>query len=129
MGTIINWIHVLLFGPLLITLAVLGLFRKSLNIILMVIGIIIFGYHTFNLLTKDRKVLYALHMALGLLVAGAGLSGFLSYNKDETSNPDYVNALYGATGLFGLGAMAYHSYLIYVKTRPEDSSSEDESSY
>lgn len=115
---IINVLHIALFGPLLITLAVLGLLRKGLNTVnisLMVIGVVIFGYHTFNLLTKDRKQLYAFHMALGLLVASAGFAGYLSYNEDDTSNPDYVNALYIATGLSGLGAMAFHSYLIYIK--------------
>lgn len=120
---IINVLHIASFGPLLITLAVLGFLRKGLNIVnisLMAIGVVIFGYHTFNLLTKDRKQLYAFHMALGLLVASAGLAGYLSYNEEETSNPDYVNALYGATGLFGLGAIGIHSYLIYLKTRPEN---------
>lgn len=120
---IINILHIALFGPLLILLATLGITRGlnvPVNISLMAIGVVIFGYHTFNLFTKDNKQLYAFHMALGLLVAIAGLAGYLSYNENNTSNPDYVNALYIATGLSGLGAMAFHSYRIYVKTRPEE---------
>lgn len=118
---IINILHIALFAPVLLAISIYANIHKNELDELMFTrfitgfigaGIIIYhGYKWYN--TSDG--LYVFHIGVGIAILLASIfptiEGFL------------------LVGGIGIAAAVYHSYRIYLKTRPEEESSEEESSY
>ncbi len=98
----INLLPIGVIAPLLITFAVFANGNMLSNIIAILLGLGVIGYHGMKLFNTG-KLLYLFHVIVGILIL---LTGFYP-----------TGAGYMLIGALGVAAIVVHSYLIYLKSQ------------